>query len=56
MLITNKTIICFRIPEECRAAEKFKADNPDWTENVTTQYIWFIRQEAYSVEMMEDSE
>jgi len=54
MLITNKTIISFKVPEECQTAEKFKMDNPDWVESVTTQYIGYIKQETYSVEMMEE--
>ena len=56
MLITTKTVISFRIPEEYQAAEKFKEQNPDWTENVTTQYIGFVKQETYAVETKEDSE
>lgn len=56
MLITTKTVISFRIPEEYKAAEKFKADNPDWIESETTQYVGFIRQETYAVETKEDSE
>ena len=54
MLITNKTLISFRIPEEHQAAEKFKADNPDWIESETTQYVGFIKQETYSVETKEE--
>lgn len=56
MLITNKTVISFRIPDEYQAAEKFKADNPDWVESVTSQYVGFIKQETYAVETKEDSE
>lgn len=56
MLITNKTVISFRIPDEYQAAEKFKADNPDWTESVTSQYVGFVRQETYAVETKEDSD
>ena len=57
MLITTKTVISFRVPDEYQAAEKFKANNPDWVESVTTQYIGFVRQETYSVETREgDSE
>ena len=56
MLITTKTVISFRIPEEYQADEKFKEQNPDWTENVTTQYIGFVKQETYAVETKEDSE
>lgn len=54
MLITNKTVISFHIPDEYHAAEKFKADNPDWVESVTTQYVGYIKQETYSVETMEE--
>ena len=56
MLISNKTVISFRIPNEYQAAERFKEQHPDWVESVTVQYVWFVRQEAYSVEMREDSE
>ena len=56
MLITTKTVISFRIPDEYQAAERFKANNPDWTENVTTQYVGYVKQETYSVEMREDAE
>lgn len=54
MLITTKTVISFRIPDEYKMAVKFKADNHDWVESVTSQYIGFVRQETYSVETMEE--
>ena len=54
MLITNKTVISFRIPDEYKMAVKFKADNPDWVESVTTQYVGFVRQETYAVETKEE--
>lgn len=54
MLITTKTVISFRIPDECQAAVKFKADNPDWIESETTQYVGFIKQETYAVETREE--
>lgn len=54
MLITTKTVISFRIPEEYQAAEKFKANNPDWVETVTSQYVGFVRQETYAVKTMEE--
>ena len=56
MLITTKTVISFKIPDEYQAAERFKANNPDWTEDVTSQYIGYIKQETYAVEMKEGSE
>lgn len=54
MLITTKTVISFRIPEEYQAAERFKANNPDWVESVTSQYVGFVRQETYAVKTMEE--
>jgi len=56
MLITTKTVISFKVPNECQAAERFKAQHPDWTEDVTSQYIGFEWQETYAVEAKEDSE
>ena len=53
MLITTKTVISFHIPDEYRAAERFKEQNPDWIESETTQYIGFELQETYAVEMKE---
>ena len=54
MLITNKTVISFKVPEEYQAAERFKANNPDWIESVTSQYIGYIKQETYAVEAKEE--
>ena len=56
MLITNKTVISFRIPEECQLLEWFRAQHPDLIELVTSQYVGLMMQETYSVEMREDSE
>ena len=56
MLITTKNIICFRIPEEYKMAEKFKEQNPDWIESETTQYVGFIKQETYAVETKPNSD
>lgn len=56
MLITNKTIISFHIPDEYPAAERFKADNPDWVESETSQYIGYIKQETYAVETKPNSD
>ena len=56
MLITTKTVISFRVPDEYQAAERFKADNPDWVMSETTQYIGYIKQETYAMTMEEDSE
>lgn len=56
MLITTKTVISFHIPDEYQVAVKFKEQNPDWTENVTSQYIGFVKQETYAVETKPNSD
>ena len=56
MLITTKTVISFHIPDECQAAERFKADNPDWVESETTQYVGFVKESTYAVGKKEDTE
>lgn len=56
MLITTKTVISFKVPDEYQAAERFKEQHPDWTEDVTTQYIGYAKESTYAVEAKEDSE
>ena len=56
MLITTKTVISFRVPDEYQAIEKFKENNPDWIESVTSQYVGFVKQETYSVETKPNSD
>ena len=56
MLITTKTVISFRIPDEYQLLERFKAQHPDWIESDTTQYVGFVRQETYAVETKPDSD
>ena len=54
MLITTKTVISFRIPDEYQAAERFKAQHPDWIESETTQYVGFVKESTYAVETREE--
>ena len=56
MLITNKTVISFKIPDEYQLLERFKAQHPDWIESVTTQYVGYVKQETYAVETRPDSD
>ncbi len=56
MIITNKTIISFAIPEEYELAEKFKAQHPDWAEIVTSIAIGYKKEEVYATHLQEDSE
>lgn len=56
MIITTKTVISFRIPQEYCFAEKFKVQNPDWHESVSSQYIAFVHESTYAVETKEDSD
>lgn len=36
MIITQKTIVSFVMPDEYQEQEKFKADHPDWKEYIST--------------------
>ena len=54
MLITTKTIICFRIPEEHQLLESFRTQHPDWIELVTSQYVGCFKEETYAVEIKEE--
>ena len=56
MLITTKTVISFKVPEEYQAAERFKANNPDWIESVTSQYVGFVKESTYAVETKPNSD
>ena len=56
MIITNKTIISFAIPEEYELAEKFKAQHPDWVEIISSCVIGFKKEDTYAIDMREDSE
>ena len=55
MIITTKTVISFRIPDEYQTAERFKAQHPDWIESVTSQFVGFVKQETYAVKTKEDN-
>lgn len=41
MLIHQTTTIGFKLPEEYHQAMRFKAENSDWREDATTQYIYY---------------
>lgn len=51
MIITNKTIVSFVIPEEYELAEKFKAQHPNWVEIVTSVAIGYKKEDTYAVDM-----
>lgn len=38
MIITNKSTISFKIPEEMRIAARFKDTHPDYKEECTTNF------------------
>ena len=50
MVITTKTTISFKIPDEYEKAVKFKEQH-DWKEDViSSQWIIFTKEAIYSVE------
>ena len=48
MMITTKTMISFRIPDEYVLSEKFNAQHPDW--------IGFTKQETYAIDAKDGEE
>ena len=54
MIITTKTAISFKVPEEYQLAYKFKAQHPDWVESATTEFICYKKSNTYAVEMREE--
>lgn len=51
MIITNKTTISFSIHDEYMLSEKFKVQHPDWAEHCASDWISFIKQETYAVDV-----
>lgn len=56
MLITTKTVISFRIPDEHKLLESFRTQHPDWIESETTQYVGFVKESTYAVETKPNSD
>lgn len=50
MIITNRTCFTFKIPDEVKAAEKFRKDNPEATESCYSNYRSFVIVSTYTVE------
>ena len=51
MIITNRTCFTFKIPDETKAAEKFRKDNPEAVEAYSTNYRSFVVTNTYTVEL-----
>ena len=51
MIITNKVIVTFPVPEEYELAEKFKAQHSDWVEIISSCAIGFKKEDTYAVDM-----
>lgn len=49
MIITHRTCFTFKIPDEVKAAEKFRKDNPEATESSNTNYRHFVFTNTYEV-------
>lgn len=50
MYITNRTSVTFEMPDEAKAAEKFRKDNPEATEAYDRNYRSFVITNTYVVE------
>lgn len=50
MIITHRTCFTFKIPDEVKAAEKFRKDNPEATEAYSTNFRTFVISNMYTVE------
>lgn len=50
MIISNRTCFTFKIPDEAKAAEKFRKDNPEATEAYSTNFRTFVITNTYVVE------
>ena len=50
MIITHRTCFTFKIPDEVKAAEKFRKDNPEATEVYDMKYRSFVITNTYVVE------
>lgn len=55
-MITTKTTVSFRVPEEYKLAEKFSAQHQDWIESCTSHWIGYTKQETYSLDVSEEGE
>ena len=56
MLITTKTIVAFKMPEEYDKCQRFcetDAWKEDWAETVTPGFVTYSKSATYQVEDME---
>lgn len=56
MIVTTKTTIGFKMPEEYKQALKFGEEHKDWIKSEDTVYIAYKTEKMYSVELSEDGE
>ena len=55
-MVTTKTTITFRIPDEYILAQRFATHHPDWTEHCGSGYVGYTRQEMYAVDLEKEGE
>ena len=56
MIVTTKTTVGFKMPEEYKQALKFGEEHKDWIKSEDTMYIAYKNEKTYSVELKEDGE
>ena len=53
MIITTKTTVAFKVPNEYKQAMKFKEEHPDWTEVSDTNMWRYTNMQTYYTVNME---
>lgn len=56
MTIQNKTIIGFAIPEEVNDILEFEKNHIDFIRHDTSSYVYFVKEEFYTINPKEEGE
>ena len=51
MIVSTKTTLSFKMPDEYKQMVQYEKENPDWKKHETTLFISFTKEQAYSVEL-----
>ena len=49
MIITRRTTVAFKLPEEWRGQRLFEKDHADWEKDEDTQYAYYTDEHTYHV-------
>lgn len=51
MIVTTKTTISFKMPDEYKQMAMYGKENPDWKKKESTLFTSYIKEQFYSVEL-----